>query len=575
MRTFVRGHTFIILLLVLISYLSLSLIFQYGMYSGHDIWHQVARLYHFADAVNHGQLLPTWVATLSQGYGYPLFYFSYHLPWLLSLPFVWAGVGIFATLKILFFIGFMLSGLSMYYSAFLVTKNKIASFGAALVYLLSPHHFFSVFVSASIGTVYQFIFIPLIFSLITVVILHKLRYPYVIYLSIAIVCSILSHFMSFVFIAPFIALYAVILVIIDTAKEKKVSINTLFSLSLSALLVLGLAAYYLLPMIQLLPFIKAGNSNDAFSTIYQNNFADFKQLLYSKWGYGPIINNAKDGEVSLQIGVIQWLAVLAGVLLMLMTAIKAFLSKQLSSLFSKHFQNLEFKQGIVLIIFTVFFILSLFLMQDVSKPVWEWIVQYLVLDYPFRYLLLAVFLSSFIFGLVTSHFKSVSLQMLFVLFGVVVAWYTNRNHMKPNMFTDYSLKTYIDSEITTNTFHEYLPKDAESSLLSRPQPISTQSAALTIEEVELTPRGLIVNVLKTDAGEITLHQFDFPGQQVQINGEIVKHSQNEDGLITVAVPKGHSLVETMYVNTATYKIALLISALTGGFCILTLIRKES
>src|SRR3989338_10790443 len=126
-----RIDFFIIIFFLIISLFALRDLWGEGFYTSHDGSHQVARLYYFDKLLRDGQVPPRWVSELQNGYGYPLFIFSYQLPWFIAEPLYVAGFSIFDSIKLTFLIGFFLSGLSMY--AFLKnTTGRMPAFAGAM-----------------------------------------------------------------------------------------------------------------------------------------------------------------------------------------------------------------------------------------------------------------------------------------------------------------------------------------------------------------------------------------------------------------------------------------------------------
>ena len=104
----------VIIFIIIVSVFALKNLFGPGYYSSHDGVHQVIRLYYFDQLISDRQIPPRWVGDLLNGYGYPLFNFSYHLPWIIAEPFVLFGGSIFDAINITFVIAFSLSGITMY-----------------------------------------------------------------------------------------------------------------------------------------------------------------------------------------------------------------------------------------------------------------------------------------------------------------------------------------------------------------------------------------------------------------------------------------------------------------------------
>jgi len=571
-------------MLILLGLYGIQALFHPGLYSAHDIWHQVARLYHYSAAVSDGSILPTWISTLANGYGYPLFYFSYHLPWLMGLPFIWLGFSIFSTLKILFGLSFVLAGYAMYWLALTVFKNRWAALAVAAIYLISPYHFLSIFVSASIGTVFQFALLPLIIlGLIKTI--NGEKYGGVTLLASATAASILSHLMTFVLMVPFLIIIGVLLLLKRISRPKQILPN-LLSLSLSALIALGLSAFYLIPTFLYLPLVRAGDGAANFQSLYQGGFVTLKQLFYSTWGFAPIAENAATSDLSFQVGISQWLAVASsGIMIILYFAIKFVLMKQSdhdhyskSLLFLKRMFDLKFLSkywptGVTMI---ALFSLSIWLMLSASSIVWDVIAQYFTLDYPFRYLIMAVFFASLLAGLVIASLRNHTLQMIATFVLILIALYTNRNHLRVNMYTTYELSDYIGAELTTNTYHEYLPLEANSGYLLAENPQIATNLQANIQTDLLyessTRLGLAVNA-SGPADLVALRQYNFPGQTVYLNGEKTEHTTGDGNLIQLSLPTGFHTIEVEYQHPPVYYLSLSISVATLIFTCLLTIRK--
>lgn len=575
-------HLLPLLILILLGLYGIQALFHPGLYSAHDIWHQVARLYHYSAAVNDGAILPTWISTLANGYGYPLFYFSYHFPWLMGLPFIWLGFSIFSTLKILFGLAFMAAGFAMYCLAFVIFKNRLAALTAASLYLISPYHFFSIFVSASIGTVFQFALIPLIvLGLYQVIIQQKLHG--IVLLSLSAAGSILSHLMTFVFISPFLAVYSLFLFAIQWKRAGILRSNrSLYYLIAAGCLTLGLSAFYLIPSLVYLPLVKASENNAAFSNIYLGAFITIKQLIYSTWGFAPYVSSAAESELSFQLGIAQWLSILGITFILPIYLLITFSNKHRPLLVSRstfltvvnEMMNTKFlaHRWLVSLFMLGLFVISCWLMLKSSIIIWHLISNYVALDFPFRYLVLAVSISSLLAGILVGSFKSTKIQLYLSIFLISVALYTNRNHVRVNMYTNYKLEDYVGAEITTNTYHEYLPLAADSSLLKLDKPPVIHGIPAKI--IYQSPTRLVISTELDASRGAALRQYDFPGQQVYVNGNLVERAFEPGKLILLRLPPGHHLIEIIYKNPPIYNLSMLITVCSLVIIVYLLIRRK-
>lgn len=534
----------VVVTLVFFSVLGTQALFHDGLYSAHDIWHQVARLHHYSTSVLNGQIFPNWISTMANGFGYPLFIFSYHIPWIFSIPFILIGFSVQTTLKILFFLSFVCSGFTFYLFMYEYTKNKLASTIASVTYLWAPYHFLTLFVSAAIGTAYAFIFLPLLFLSIVYLFKPEKEKMGVVVFALSFAGLMLAHLMTFIYILPFVGIFFVSQLLQHKTTVKELREKIVLGIA-AGLLGIGLIAFYILPLVSYFPLIKAKTDSGGFSNIYSSNFVTLKQLVYSKWGFGPIISNAKDGEISLQIGVAQWLGVIAAIFYLL---------------FGRLFDFIKVKSQL-LIAFLVMFACSVFGMLDYSKPFWDFATHYISLDYPFRLLLVSVFVGSVLIGLVISFVKQVWLQAILVVCFLLVSLYTNKHHITVNMYTYFPTELYVRSEKTTNTFNEYLPTTASERLINidnQPVVLSTPSATNVITH----NRGMSFDINLENETDVLIRQFNFPGQTVYIDGQRSEHLTSPEGLIMLPAVQGIHRISVTYMDTLLMQIGKFFSLLS-------------
>ncbi len=514
-----RSHLLALLIITLVGLFAVKELFVPGLFTAHDIWHQVARFYHYTEALKDGQLLPSWISTLADGYGYPLFIFSYHLPWILGAPLVLLGMDLFVALKVVFGVGFLAAGWSMYGLSHYLTKKPWTAVVAAMIYLWSPFHFLSLFVSASIGNVMAFALLPLLVWGLFLSLKDK-KWSGMVMIALSVCGLILTHLITLVLVLPF----AVLLVGLNWLLDRKGERLTLAKFAelgrpaLALFLGLWLSAFYLIPLVKYLPLINAVDSGRGFKDLYKVNLVQFKQLLYSPWGFGPIIEHARNGEISLQVGIAQWLAVGLAVLTIGWLVLKR---KSVSSL----------------ILTTVgLFGLSVFLMIEQAEPVWKFASEFITVDYPFRLLLVAVFMGSLLAGLVLAQLKNKVVTVVLGSLLILASIYTNRNHIRVNLHTDVPLQLYIDSETTTNTFNEYLPLGT-----NLPKDTPKDQVAFTtskVTDIHQNTRQLSFTLELAAADTVSFRQFAFPGVKVYLNGQPQTHKVDPKGYVSLDLPAG-------------------------------------
>ncbi|MBI2617151.1 hypothetical protein HYW55_03405 [Candidatus Gottesmanbacteria bacterium] len=520
--------TLYLCILILSGLYALKALFHPGFFTSLDGWHNIARLYHYGQAVGDGQIPPRWISQLASGYGYPLFLFSFHAPWIIALPFLFMGISVITSVKIVLLVGFVLSGVVMYLWLREVLGEE-AGFIAGFIYMWTPYRFSKILVGASVGEATVFLFLPLLFWGLSRVGKGKSRSG-VLLGSLGFSGLILSHFMVLPLASVFIALF--IFSLIFQAKEKVILLKRFSYLFLLGLI---LSAFYLLPLIAYSNDIKAKTMQAGFSTLYENHFVTLNQLIYSKWGYGPIIHSAKDGEISFQIGIAQWLGVILSLVILVKNRIK------------------KSKTSFLIFPSLLAFILSIVFMIDVSRFLWNLVHSYIFVDYPWRFLSLTTFTGAILVGVIVSHFSR--FRFLLAVFFMVISLYTNKNHVRVNQYTDIPLQLYIDSEVTTNTFSEYLPKWTNIDVGKRPESFIEPSEQVTsiVKRVKTNSIDAMVTVQKKTMASVN-HLF-FPGINLFIDGRQTSYTYDSNGKLNLFLPQGEHGVEVKFTPTKFMRFA--------------------
>jgi hypothetical protein len=538
----VKKNIFFLLIILIFSVLGLSALLHPGLYSAHDIWHHVARLYHYQKAVFEGTFPPYWIGTLAGGLGYPLFIYSYTFPFLLGVAFLALGINLFNVLKLLFFLSYFASGVFMYCLVNSMYKNRMAGALAAILYLWVPYHFVTILVAASISIAFAFTFIPLLLWGIYLLSQEKTK-PGMIFTALGLAGIILSQLQAIIPLLPLLFFFFVAM-LLNSKNRKGFIIGILLSLFLG----LGLSAFYLLPAFYYKGFALG------YGEIYQKGFIDLKQLIYSKWGYGIINNSAKEGAFSFQLGIAQWLIVIGSTV----------------SLFIKRVSK---KEKLTTILLLTGFAVSVFMLLDISGPVWALLARYTPVNYPYRYMLTAVFISSFLAGyLYTKLGKKTGI--IFAIGIILVTLFTNRNHLKVNMYTDYSLKEYVEAEGTTSTYHEFWPKWADLSLLAKPVGSPVDNPEIKIKDFVQKENDLAFTATTPKNQGVTINHLAFPGITLYLDSQKTNYIRTKDGRILADITKGEHKILVRFENTPAIRLGEVISLISLLTLILIVVIKK-
>lgn len=536
----------VILFIVVLSLVTLKDLFKTGYYTSHDGIHQVPRLYYFDQAILDGQIPPRWAGGLLNGFGYPLFIFSYHMPWFIAEPIHLIGFSIFDSIKITFILGFLLSGITMFYFQ-KILFGRFAAFIGTILYLFAPFRFSNIFVRGAIGDATLFIFPPLIFSaLFKIREAKKINLVWLCIGSIALSGMVLSHAMVSMFYFLCVGLYVIYMFFLN--KNKKI---ILASSMILLLLTFGLTAYYFIPSFW-------ERNLTRFSEIMGpahigNKFISISQLIYSPWGYGTM--DAYEGGMSFQIGIAQWFIALIALIVLIKSIIKWDKSKYSEGLF-----------------FLCIFILSIILMLKISLPFWKVIGDIAIVDFPWRILSLTIFSTSVLAGFVISVVRNKIFKFIIALILIVLAFYANRNHLRINQSLDWPLDFYLKLEKTTNTYDEYIPKwvrtEAIDNFTSKVES-SIEKANIDIEKNK--SNHLSFSIDAPSEGIVKINTVYYPGWQVFVNGKSAD-IKYDSGLIEFRVGEGRSNVISRFRETPLRQFSNLLTLTTIGFIIFCLVK---
>jgi hypothetical protein len=529
----------ILFCIVIISIFTLKDLFKPGFYTSHDGIHQIARLFYFDQALQDGQIPPRWAGGLLNGFGYPLFIFSYHMPWLIAEPMHLAGLSIIDSVKMTFLVGFIFSGIAMY----LYQKElfgRIAAVAGTVIYLYAPNRFLDIFVRAAIGDATAYIFPPLIFlALYKFRQSGRIRWQWVAVGAIAYASLLLSHAMVFILVSMSIGIYILYWLCL-TKYKKQLFIGGLLILALGV----GLSAYYFIPsMIERDITIFNRVMGSAFTGM---TFVDFRKLVYSPWGYGAMF--AAAGAMSLQLGIAQWVVCVFAVLVM---SIYVFIRKR-----TKEAKPLLLEGAF----FLMLFILSVIAMLPVSLPFWKLINSIIVIDFTWRIMPVVIFAVAMLAGLII---RLVPYQIPVTIFIVLLAFYSNRNHIHINESVNWSVPFYLSLEKTTNSFDEYTPKGVNDELVSKKREkvqISNHDAIIKLQKniSNLTE----FQAISPEKASIQLNTLYYPGWNVKVNGKNT-NIRNESGVIAFDIGKGTSTIVATFSETSLRKISDLITVLSS------------
>ena len=251
-----------IFLLILLTIPAFALMLRPGIYTMHDF--HVFRQFEFDKCVAEKVFPCLWAPDAGRGYGEPMFNFYGQFPYWLGTIFRLSGLSVLASVKSVFILSLVLSGISM----FLLARNFWGDKGAlisALFYIYAPYRAVDVWVRGALPEALAFIFFPLI--LLSV---EKKKY---LSFSVLIFLLLITHNLSIFMFLPFLGIWWLV-----RSRDWKFLPAGLLSL------VLG--SFYLLPVIFESKLVTLTQTTADYYN-YSLHWTTLSQLFLSRfWGYG-------------------------------------------------------------------------------------------------------------------------------------------------------------------------------------------------------------------------------------------------------------------------------------------------
>ena len=250
----------------------------------HDTFFHVSRIEQYAQALQHGQILPAIYPYENGGFGYgsPLFYSDIFL----LLPAILHNLGLVLvdSYKLTVFLASLCSGITMYMLAGKFTQKSPIRLLAVTAYLFSNYHITDIYVRGALGEVFALVGIPLILSGLYEIFETNQKYSFS-YL-IGLVITVLSHNLSFL-------LCFILVIIICIIYLPKCSFDRYKLLVSESMLACLLTAFYTFPMIEQLKSQQFYLNYYASSSALENHAMAFWQFFTNQTVFGLSGNQYK------------------------------------------------------------------------------------------------------------------------------------------------------------------------------------------------------------------------------------------------------------------------------------------
>lgn len=544
------------LLVIILSLIACWNLFRPGYFSMHDDI-QVIRLLEMEKCFQDGQIPCRWAPDMGAGFGYPLFNYYSGLPYYLGQFFRIFSFSFISIVKVLFGLSFVLSGVFMYFLA-AEFFGQLGGLLAAVFYLYAPYRAVDVFVRGALAESWGLVFFPLIFWSMYRYIKER-NLSWYLWSVISLTLLFLSHnIMSMIFI-PAIGLWTFFWLL----SEKRKPLLT-FSIFIWAI---GLAAFYLIPAYFEKSLVNISwLINDYFD--FRNHFVSIKQLFFSRsWGYGPSVFGPQD-TISFQLGIIHWLAVVLAGVIILRTAL---------------FKKLGKRKLFLFVILGGLWLFSTFMTHARSIFIWERFNLLSFVQFPWRFLGLAMFLGSFITATIPSLIEKVKAKRGIALIVIVLVIVLNIGYFKPEHYypekTDQAVLSGKSwEEQSRGALLDYLPR----SVKIYPEGLAPASPWLVEGSANITEFAkrsdfwrFTIETIGNQPSVVAVPVFDFPNWEILIDQKLTPYTVDNTGVIRITIPLGKHTVVGWFKNTPLRSLANFVTLVSFfGLMALVVIKKD-
>ena len=497
-----------------------------------------------------------WTENFGRGYGLPVFQFYAPLPYYVGSFFYILGFPWAITMKLLMIIPTVVTFFGMYVLGATIW-NKKAGLVCAVAACLAPYRAVDLFVRGALSEIWGMMAIPWA-VLGAIWIIQGKKWGSFIFI-IGIVAMLLSHNLTaFVFALTIPIVVLGYLLLFSKSKWPQI-----FILSRSVVIAIVLTAFYIFPAALEEKYTNISNMTEGYFN-YSNHFVYIRQLLKPYWGYGnsgPWPYN----DMSYFLGYGQLLGMITGVLALGVLWVR---KKE------KFFKN---KEALFILLLLGVTVVSLVMMNVRSQPIWTAFPLLSMLQFPWRWLLVATFLVALVNGFAVGQVKKPLQQNILVGVLIATTLLLNAQFFRP--------KEYL---LDDGQFYGTEPEQVRSQM----KDALYEYYPLTSSNLDVVPVGLVaqfidgsgtiaieknlthykrIHVTTSAATTVEFLTLDFPGWTLQLDGKNIPIELTKNGTISMQVPAGQHSIAITFGSTSVRKISDTVSLIGWAVFIWVLI----
>lgn len=511
---------------------------HYGLPPTHDGEYHVIRFFEFDKVLRDGNLYPRFAPDLNNGFGLPLFNYVYPLPNYFSSFFHFLGFNFINSFKLNIFLASAVGSIFFY----LWSRKFWGDIGglvSSIFFTFSPYHFLDIYIRGSVGEIWALALFPAFLWSSTNFIKNRDRISFV-FSSLSLSLIIFAHnILSLMFLPLGVSYF---LYFILKSENKKQLVLSFFIILLTGL---GMSSIFWMPAIFEKQFVTGLQVFD-----FSFNFPEIYELIFPSWGSGFSGGDLKS-QLSFQIG-------LANLFVVLIVFIQLFFKRKT-----------EDKKTVLFFIF--WFFILIFLMLQISLPLWQNIPLMAYFQFPWRFLSIEILVISFLAGSTVYFIKSTFKKNLFACFLIFLTIALGIGYAKSAYYLEREDQHYITrsnfidgTNSPGNAFNTIWMKNAQKS--KSKAFFSRGDGNIKFNQVKSTNYNFNVSV-KTDS-EITINTAYFPGWKVYDNGKNIETKITSSGLFSFSVSKGEHNIKVKFEDTLLRKLSVIVSIASIAFLLL-------
>jgi hypothetical protein len=547
------------ILLPLLALIAVAPLIAHGCSCGHDFEFHIESWLDAAAQMRHGTLDPAWTVTAAWNAGEPRFLFYPPLSWILGALLA-LTMPLSATPIVFTAVALLGSGIAMYLLARDYASPAPAILASA-VYIASPYMLFTAFERTAYGELLAAAWIPLLLR-------EALREkPRIAGLAVPTALLWLTNAPAAVIGIYTLTLIGVLRIAFALYWRLRTTAQMLLiRFSAGGALGLALAAFYLVPAAYERRYVQVAMAIIANMRVEDN-------FLFGHTGDGPH-NRVLHTASLIAVG-------------MLIAAVIA-----LTVVFALRRRNLRPDTAATpLPILAALTLCIAFLLTPISLPLWHHLPELAFLQFPWRLLCvlgatLALTIAVALHSIPTPKGSLASTSIIALVFvGSMTAWSVSTFRQpcealdlpsaRAQLFASHHGVEPTDEYTPTNADNDVLRWDDPDHWLANdpaafaPSTVPNPAATITNYDVppptEQTTSGIAPRHLQLNLSQpkiLVLNLRDFPAWQVFRNGTLItQHLQRDDGLLTIALPAGASVIDVRWHGTEDQVLGNVLSLL--------------